>query len=157
VAASASGISVYGERLFAFVLSAALVALGGVMQGHFVGTLTTTGNTYFNFQFIALAMLVVGGMRSLSGAVVGVVLLSVLSEILRRFENGVTVVSLDIQFPAGLREVGLGLVMLAILIYRPRGLFGDSELSMAPLIRRLWSAARSTQHAPRAAIDDRSN
>ncbi len=50
--------------------------MGGVLFAHFLGTMTA--NTfYLDLTFVTLTMLVVGGMRSLTGACVGVALVSI--------------------------------------------------------------------------------
>ena len=94
VAAAAAGISVRWLRLVAFVLSAAIVAMGGVLQGHFLGMLSV-GQFYFEFTFLTLAMLVIGGMRSLSGAVIGTIVVSTLAEALRTLAAGFTIGGVD--------------------------------------------------------------
>ena len=70
VAARAAGIVVWRERLIAFVISAFFFAIGGILFGHFLGTLAVS-IFWLNMTFLTLAMLVVGGLRSLTGAVVG--------------------------------------------------------------------------------------
>jgi branched-chain amino acid transport system permease protein len=74
-------------------------------------------------------MLVVGGVGSVSGAVVGVLFLTLVTEILRHLEAGVTVSSLRLQLPYGFQEVCLGIIMIIILICRPAGLMNGRELS----------------------------
>ena len=73
-------------------------------------------------------MLVVGGMTSLSGAVIGSLTISFIAEFLRRVEQGVDVGPLHIPSRLGLREVGLAIIMLAILILRPRGIVNGREI-----------------------------
>ena len=85
VAAKAAGVSVTAQRLIAFTISAFIVGMAGGLYGHFLGLLTVD-TFYLPLTFITLAMLVVGGMQSLSGAVVGVVVMSFLIEFLRRWE-----------------------------------------------------------------------
>ncbi|MGD9914477.1 MAG: branched-chain amino acid ABC transporter permease [Rhizobiaceae bacterium] len=133
-AALASGIPVRRMRLIAFVLSAALVALGGVLQGHFLGVLTV-GAFYFEFTFLTLAMLVMGGMRSVSGAVIGTIVVAVVSEVLRVAAAGFTLGGMVVPAAPGVREIGLAIIMLAVLMLRPRGIMGGREL-------RLWRAGR---------------
>ena len=128
-AALASGIPVRSVRLLAFVLSAALVALGGILQGHFLGVLSVS-QFYFEFTFLTLAMLVMGGMRSLSGAVVGTVVVGLVSELLRMGAGGFAVGGLVVPGVPGIREIGLALIMLAVLMARPRGIMGDRELRL---------------------------
>jgi branched-chain amino acid transport system permease protein len=128
-AALASGIPVRSARLYAFVVSAALVALGGILQGHFLGVLTVS-QFYFEFTFLTLAMLVMGGMRSISGAVVGTVVVGLVAEALRVAASGFTVGDLVVPAAPGIREIGLALIMLAVLMARPRGIMGDRELRL---------------------------
>jgi len=129
VAAAAAGISVRWLRLVAFVLSAAIVAMGGVLQGHFLGMLSV-GQFYFEFTFLTLAMLVIGGMRSLSGAVIGTIVVSTLAEALRTFAAGFTIGWLTVPAAGGVREIGLAAIMLTVLLIRPNGIMGDRELHL---------------------------
>jgi branched-chain amino acid transport system permease protein len=145
VAAAASGIDVARERLIAFVLSAFLVALGGVLFAHFLGTMTA--NTfYLDLTFVTLAMLVVGGMRSLTGACLGVAVVSVVAELFRTIERGVELGGMHFGAPPGLQEIALALILVAILIFRPDGIAGDRELTWPPsrsILDRMRTVARS--------------
>jgi branched-chain amino acid transport system permease protein len=127
VAASATGIDVERERHLAFVISAMVVALGGVLFSHFIGTITA--NTfYLELTFVTLTMLVIGGMGGLTGACLGVALVSIVSEVFRMIEKGIDVGAVKISAPPGLQEIALAVILLAILILRPNGLLGDWEL-----------------------------
>ena len=129
VAAQSSGISLYWNRLIAFVISAMVVGLGGVLQVHFLGTVSI--NAFFlSLTFITLAMLVVGGMKSLAGAVVGVVVVSVIVDVFRRLEAGVTLGEARVSIPAGTQELVLATLMLLILVFRKDGLMGRRELRL---------------------------
>ena len=126
VAALATGINVRRERLIAFVVSAFIVSYGGVLHAHFIGILSS-GSFYLDITFITLAMLVIGGMNSLAGAVIGTIVVSTLGELLRLLEVGVDFGDLHLAAPHGLREVGLSFLMLLILLFRPQGLTGGKE------------------------------
>ena len=129
VAAAATGIDVERERLLAFVVSAMIVAAGGVLFAHFLGTMTA--NTfYLDLTFVTLTMLVVGGMRSLTGACAGVAVVSGVSEVFRSIERGVSLGGATIAAPPGLQEIVLALILLIILLMRPHGLAGDWELTL---------------------------
>jgi branched-chain amino acid transport system permease protein len=142
VAAESIGINLGRERMVALLLSAGLTGLGAVLFAHFLGTLNP--NTfYLDTTFLTLAMLVVGGLRSLSGAVMGVVTLKAVSEIFRSLEDGVTFWGRSFSARPGMQEVALALIMLAILIFRPEGIFGGHEIG--PLIRAWWGARPSTR------------
>lgn len=139
-AARASGIDVRLMRYAAFILSAAIVALGGVLQGHFLGMLAV-GQFYFEFTFITLAMLVMGGMRSLSGAVVGTLAVGLVSHAFDVAVSGVEIVGLTIKAAPGFSEIGLAAIMLVVLLVRPRGIMGSREFGMATRLRHAAPAA----------------
>jgi branched-chain amino acid transport system permease protein len=132
VAARASAVHIVKMRLIAFVVSAALVGVGGGLYAQFLGILTVDP-FYLNLSFITIAMLVVGGMSSLTGAVTGVIVVTAIIELLRFLERGVALGGTTLSLPQGSQEIGLGIVMALILIYRPNGVSGGRELS---LIRR---------------------
>jgi branched-chain amino acid transport system permease protein len=128
VAARAAGVNIYLQRLVAFVLSGLVVGLGGVLHGHFLGTIAV--DSYFlSMTLMTLAMLVVGGMRSMAGAVVGVLTLSILIEAFRQLENGIDVGGITLALPAGVQELALALAILLILVFRPRGIMAGREIS----------------------------
>ncbi|WP_284165842.1 branched-chain amino acid ABC transporter permease [Frigidibacter sp. SD6-1] len=126
-AASASGIDLPRERLIAFVVSGAVMGMGGALFAHSIGVVTPD-TFYLGLTFITLSMLVVGGMGSLSGAVIGVLFLSVLIQALRWLEAGVTIGASKFALPNGVQEIALGVVMILILARRPSGLMGNKEL-----------------------------
>ena len=125
-AASAAGISIYRQRLVAFVLSGALAGFAG---GLYIHLLPLTNNTvYLDLTFLTLAMLVVGGVTSLLGAVVGALAVSALDSFLSAAENGVTIAGGHLDLPAGTGLVVVGALMALVLIVRPSGLTGGREL-----------------------------
>jgi branched-chain amino acid transport system permease protein len=127
VAAKACAVRVVRERLIAFVLSAAIVGAGGGLYAEFLGSLTVD-EFYLEMTFVTLAMLVVGGIGSLSGAVVGVVAVTFVVESLRTLEHGLSVGAATFALPSGSQEIGLGVIMALILIFRPTGLTHSREL-----------------------------
>jgi branched-chain amino acid transport system permease protein len=128
VAARSVGIAVRPERRQAFVLSAFVVGVAGGLYAELLGNLTPD-TIYLDVTFLIVVMLVVGGIKSLSGAVVGSIFISAVSEILRRLEEGAHVGPLYIQGRTGMREVGLAIILLLALIARPAGLTAGRELT----------------------------
>jgi branched-chain amino acid transport system permease protein len=141
-AASAAGIDIHRQRLWAFTLSGALAGFAGGLYVHFLGYITAT-LVYLDLTLLTLAMLVVGGAYSLWGAVVGALLVSLLDTLLGKGEAGTSVASWEIDLPEGTRLVGVAAVMFLILVFRPRGITGGREFSLRPL-RRLARARPST-------------
>lgn len=134
VAARAAGVRVVRERLTAFVLGAFICGMAGVLYGHFLGTLRVE-NFYLDPTFLYITMLVVGGMRSLTGAVLGVIVISTLAELLRLLEIGVRLPGIDaaLKAPAGLGDVVLAAMMLGIILFRPQGITGGREITLRGL------------------------
>ena len=130
-AATAVGISVYRQRLWAFILSGAVAGFAGGLYVHLLPL--TTEEMYLNLTFITLAMLVIGGVTSLWGAVVGALAVGGLDSLLAEAENGISAFGRTVDLPAGSRIVVVGALMAIVLIVRPTGLTGGREF-------RLWRA-----------------
>jgi branched-chain amino acid transport system permease protein len=126
LAARSVGISVVRARTIAWVLSAALVGISGALWAGFLGTITPgvffigTGSGVGNVTFITIAMLVVGGIYSMSGAVIGTVFVSGISEALRELEK--------VSGIRNITEIALALILLLVLILRPKGITGSKEI-----------------------------
>ncbi len=139
-AARAVGVSIYRQRLGAFVLSGFLAGFAGGLYVHFLPI--NVDAVYLNLTFITLAMLVIGGATSLWGAVVGALAVSALDSVLSKAENGLDALGRTIEVPTGTRIVVVSALMALVLILRPSGLTGGREFSIPPRLRRL-RAARS--------------
>ena len=127
-AARGVGINVHRERLWAFTVSGVLAGFAGGLLVHLLGSITTE-QVYLELTFLTLAMLVVGGLTSLWGAVVGALVVSALDSFLIEAEQGIDVgVSLDL--PQGTRLIFLGAIMALVLIVRPSGLTGGREFRL---------------------------
>jgi len=151
-AAQAAGIDIHRKRLIAFTISGALAGLAGGLLVHQIGSITTE-QVYLRLTFITLAMLVVGGMRSLWGAVVGALVVSFLDIVLVDAEGGLGVGPATIDLPAGSSLVILGAVMAAMLILRPSGITGGNEATLRiprALLRRRDRAESGADTAAKA-------
>jgi branched-chain amino acid transport system permease protein len=126
-AARAAGVNPWLQKVIAFTISAFVVAFGGTLYGHFLGTIAVS-MYWLDMTFLTLTMLVVGGLRSLTGAVVGTLFVVLVRDLVQTVERGVPLGSLVIHAPEGTREIVLALVLLLILILRPQGIVGDWEL-----------------------------
>lgn len=126
VAARSCGVDAWRHLMVAFVLSAFVCGLAGALDAQVLGVVNPDAY-YLDRTFICLAMLVIGGMASLSGAVTGVVSISVLIELLVRLEKGVSLGTVTLQAPSGTQEIVVGIAMIVMLVRRPRGLVGMHE------------------------------
>lgn len=126
-AAMAIGISVPIERLWGWVAGCSIAGLGGALYGHYIATFSA--QTFgLALTFFTVAMLVIGGLGSLSGAVIGVLVVQILSEFLRTIETeGLGPIPM-VEAP-GLTEMVLALILLVVLIARPEGITGGNEIT----------------------------
>jgi branched-chain amino acid transport system permease protein len=127
VAAAASGVQVVRSRYWAWVLSCALCALGGVLMAHFLGAISPVG-FYFTLLFLTLTMLVLGGEYSVTGAVVGTFLISIIAEVTRHLGDGPVLLGVKVPALAGLSLLVQGAIIIVVMIWRPSGLLGDREI-----------------------------
>jgi branched-chain amino acid transport system permease protein len=145
-AAEAAGLRIGRERAIAWGLSAFVTGCGGALYAHFV-TSFTPGFFYLSTTFVILAMLVVGGMRSLAGAVAGTVVFSIIAEVIRRVQGSAP---LGVDLPAGTAEVVLALLVLAMLILRPAGLTQGREVPWPRVPKRLLAPRKREAAATEA-------
>ena len=99
-----------------------------MLLGHFLG-IVRVENFYVDLTFLIVAMLLIGGRGSLTGAVAGTVVIALLTEGLREAEIGIQVGTTNIAAPAGTGDVILALLMLIIILFRPDGIAGGRELT----------------------------
>ena len=135
-AAASIGINMVVMRWLAFVLSAFVAGVGGALWAHFI-TSFTPYSFYLTETFVVLAMLVIGGPYSVSGAVVGTFVVTAARELLRAVENYVNILQIFPEGFFGFTEVVLAIVLILILVYRPAGIMGSRELSWPRLRRKV--------------------
>jgi branched-chain amino acid transport system permease protein len=140
VAARSIGINVTRERLIAFGLSGMLCGVGGALAVHQSGVLNPT-TFYFGATVTTMTMLVVGGARSVLGAVIGSIAIAMVNELLRGVENGANLLGVvSLGEAPGLAAIGLGLILLVTMIAMPSGLSGGREAAELSWARRLRAA-----------------
>lgn len=150
-AAAAVGIDVARRRLQAWVLSGAVAAVAGALIAHNLSVFSPK-DFYLDLTFSLIVMLIVGGVNSVSGALIGTLVVTAMIEILRRLENGFSLGIVDVPQIFGLTTIGLSLVIMAVLYYRPGGLLGYRELiDILPSFLR-FAASGATRLATSAGI-----
>lgn len=137
LAARAFGVKVVRLRLAAWILGALLCAVAGMLYAYFMGTINARA-FYFQQVFMTLAMLILGGLRTVSGAVVGSALLAIGLEAIRSIESGSSLLGLELPPLLGLSGLALGAVIVFSMAFRPKGIMANLELDelLARLFRR---------------------
>ena len=144
VAARTIGINIMYVRWLGLILSAVLAGIGGGLYAHYITSFMP--NAFFLTEmFVLLSMLVIGGPATITGAVVGVFLVTLLYESLRWVENSEALAVFLPQGAGGVSTIALALILIGVLILRPGGLIEKQEVtagSARRLIDRLPGRAR---------------
>jgi branched-chain amino acid transport system permease protein len=119
IAAEAMGINTTRYKVKAFVIGAFFAGVAGGLFGHFL-TYLNPQTFDFNRSFEIITMVVLGGMGSTTGAVAAAVFLTFLREMLRPLQE---ITKLDF------RMVFYSLMLVVLMLTRPKGFFGTTELS----------------------------
>ena len=126
-AATVLGIAPRRTRLIAWVLSGAMATVAGALYGQMLGAFSPA-SFYLGLVFAQVVMMIVGGMASVGGAVVGVVAVTLLQNSVRNLEGGATLLGVPLPEVFGLTTVTLGLAILLVIWLRPQGIVGGFEL-----------------------------
>jgi branched-chain amino acid transport system permease protein len=109
VAAEAMGINTFRLKLLAFVIGSAIAGIAGVFFSAKMAFVSPESFTFFESVMI-LCMVVLGGMGSIPGIILGAVLLITLPELFRDFQD--------------YRMLAFGAALVLMMIFRPQGLLG---------------------------------
>jgi len=124
LAAEAMGVNTTRYKVISFVISSAFAGVAGALFGHFRQFLHTN-----DFQFIRsieiIIMIVLGGMGSITGAVLGAIVITILPELLRKLPG-------DLY---GYRLVIYSALLILIMLTRPQGVMGAKEFGLSWLKR----------------------
>jgi branched-chain amino acid transport system permease protein len=134
IAARAMGINLHAYKLFAFVTSAFITGIAGSLYGIYLSFVSVEGFPFL-LSIEALAILIVGGLGSALGAVLGTILIVLLPEATRLLFSLFSA-QIDAMFTTGAQELKsmlYGLVIILFLRFQPRGLVGAWHD-----IRRFW-------------------
>jgi len=145
VAAKSMGVSVNRSRYVSWVLSAVFVALGGALIAHLLGAVSPS-EFYESLMFVQVAMLVLGGMFSVTGALLGTFIVTLLSQVLRYLGDGPTIAGFKLPMIVGLSSMAYGAIILLMMIWRPGGILADKEID--GLWDRLVARRRKAAPAP---------
>ena len=135
VAAKAMGINTFWCKAISFAIGAFFAGVGGALTGSLI---TTIDPKMFNFQltFNILMIVVAGGLGSITGSMIGAVVITVLLEWLRFVEDTIEIGSFVIVGIPGMRMVIFSIVLLFIILYRREGIIGGYEFSWDSITKR---------------------
>ncbi len=113
VAAAATGINVAGYKTVMFMISSFFTGIGGGLYAYWVGYVSPDDFTIMT-SFFLLAMIVVGGLGSIWGAIIGAILFTVIPHFADAY--------------VGITNLVIGVAVVLIILFRPAGLISLGEL-----------------------------
>lgn len=112
IAAEAMGVDTTRFKVTSFVISSMFAGVAGSLFGHF--TMYLHPNTFtFIKSFELIIMIVIGGLGSIEGAILGAILITVILEVFREF--------------GPYRLVIFSITLILIMLYRPQGILGSKS------------------------------
>ncbi len=122
-AAESMGINTFRYKTLAFVVGSATAGIAGALFAHSQQFIGPSG-----FSFMAsvtiLLMIILGGLGSVTGSIVGAFIITVLPELLRFFGTHV----------ADARNVIFAVLLILLMLWRPSGIFGKHELDLTKFL-----------------------
>jgi branched-chain amino acid transport system permease protein len=109
-----------------------MAGVGGALLGHMITTIDPKMFT-FMLTFNIVLIVVLGGVGSISGSIISAVVVTLLMEILRFLDEPMNFIVFKTVGLPGLRMVVFSILLMAVVIFRQRGLMGNRELSWGML------------------------
>ncbi len=125
LAARTMGIDPAIQQMAALIISVALVSAGSALRVFELGSINPR-LFFFDYTLLTLTMLIVGGRNGITGALAGVVIITIGSELTRKLSE-LDIEALSWILREGLTDLFLGGAMLGFMILRPAGVLGDLE------------------------------
>lgn len=127
IAAQAVGVDTIRYKVLIFVISAMMASVTGSLYAHYSGFITPVEAEFFrSIEFVT--MVVLGGMASIYGSIIGAAILTILPQALTVFQDYETLV--------------FGAMLMGVMIFMPRGLWPTLSGPVADRIREQWRGTR---------------
>lgn len=128
IAAESMGINLYKHKVMAFVIGSFMAGIGGGLLAHLIGTIDPL-MFRFVLTFNVLLIVVLGGIGSITGSVVSAVVVTFMLEQMRFLDQAIKIGSLEIPGIPGMRMVIFAILLMAVILFYPKGLMGRDEFS----------------------------
>ena len=134
IAAEAMGIDLFKHKCLAFMISAFFAGIGGGLYGALLGTVDPK-NFLFTLTYNFLLIIVLGGMGSITGSMIGAVLVTAGLEFLRVFDEPLDLFGMAIPlFRPGFRMVIFSVLLMVLVLFWRHGIMGTREFTWDKLI-----------------------
>lgn len=138
-AAQALGIRLRFNRLLAFCMGAFFAGIGGALWGHLM---TVISPNFFSYSqtFSLVEISIIGGMYSLTGAVAGSIVMTIVPELLRSLEGGINLFGYVTPPLSGLSQIITAILFIILIIVRPQGIMGFKDFHPGRFLEALSQA-----------------
>lgn len=149
VAAQAIGIDLFRQKMKSFVISGFMAGVSGGLIASIIGVVTPV---YFKYSLIyeLLLIVIIGGMGSVTGAVLASFVVTWAKELLRFLDEGFSVGPVTVPSIAGMRMLVFSVMLMVIILFFREGFFGDKEFSwdgLFGLIKKKLRGGKGQTHA----------
>lgn len=129
-AAEALGVQVARYKLLAFVTTSGVASFSGALSAYYQSFVSVEAFTLFmSIQYIA--MIIIGGMGSLTGALLGAIFVTLVPYCIEWLMETVPYLGLDISTASSASYTAFGLLMILFLVFEPSGLIGIWKRTVA--------------------------
>lgn len=137
VAAESMGLNLFHYKELSFVISSFFTGVGGGLLAMFMRSIDSK-TFQVTLTYEILLIVVLGGIGSVTGSVVGALLITIGREWLRFFDEPLTIAGVSIPlFRTGFRMVIFSILLMVVVLFHSRGLMGTNEFSWPGLVRWL--------------------
>lgn len=146
-AAQTLGVNLTIKKISAFCISAFMAGVAGGLWGHMQSVISGKF-FYIDASFKIVETSIIGGMYSLSGAVMGSFLMTFLPEFLAPLENGADLFGFRLPELYGASNLIMASLLIIIIIFRRQGIMGYSEIITESLFsaRTYTSVLKKTEY-----------
>jgi branched-chain amino acid transport system permease protein len=141
VAAEAMGISLFRHKVISFTIGSVIAGVGGALMGHLLGAIDPL-MFRFLMTFNILLIVVLGGIGSITGSVIGAVLVTISMEALRVLDGNINLGFMTLAGKPGMRMVIFSAGLMAVVILYQKGLMGHNEFTWDGLFRGIKKITR---------------
>ena len=134
IAAEAMGIDLFKHKCLAFMISAFFAGVGGGLYGALLGTVDPK-NFLFTLTYNFLLIIVLGGMGSITGSMLGSIIITAGLEFLRFFDEPLELFGMAVPlFRPGFRMVIFSILLMVLVLFWRHGIMGTREFTWSKAI-----------------------
>lgn len=158
IAAEAMGVNLFKHKELAFVISSFFAGVGGALLAMFQNSATASTFTT-NMTYEILLIVVIGGIGSITGSIIGSFIFIGLNEwLLRGLDQGEWLGIQSTLMRAGFRKVVFAILIMLVVLFFAKGIMGNREFSWEGIIRwfktlpqrtKAWPAKKKAELAER--------